>query len=193
MTKAANTNIIIYIMINFYKPNSKKTGHACSFQYAKDGNFYFSFAKQTGESSKTGSFKSKDRSNTINGKLSVTEVCSIIDSIDSNREFSAFHKSAKQTLSMKFGPYVRNEEQIGYTFSVNRKGESGESKGYLIGFNFGEAVQVREYLKTALQTVFAGQIEKSQQLNVNSKPKREEPVKQEQSPQEEEEEIEIDF
>jgi hypothetical protein len=182
-------------MINFYKPNSKKTGHACSFQYAKDGNFYFSFAKQTGwnDSTKTGSFKSNDRSNTINGKLSETEVCQVIDSIDSNREFSAFHKSAKQTLSIKFGPYVRNEEQIGYTFSVNRKSETGESKGYLIGFNFGEAVQVKEFLKTALQAVFTEKIEKSQQLNMNSRPKKEEPVKQERPSQEEEDEIEIDF
>jgi hypothetical protein len=44
-----------------------------------------------------------------------------------------------------------------------------------------------------LQIVFAGLIEKSQQLNVNSKPKKEEPVKQEQPPQQEEDEIEIDF
>lgn len=181
-------------MINFYKPNSKNSGHACSFQYAKDGNFYFSFAKQTGwnDSTKTGSFKSKDKSNTINGKLSVTEVCSIIDCIESNREFSAFHKSAKQTLSIKFSPYVRNDAQIGFTFAVNRKDESGEGKGFLIGFNFGEAVQAREYLKTALQTVFAGQIEKSQQISMNSKPAPKQ-KQQEVSVEEEESEVEIDF
>lgn len=156
-------------MINFYKPNSKKTGHACSFQYAKDGNFYFSFAKQIGwdDKIKTGSFKSSDKSNSINGKLSITEVCSIIDSIEYNREFSAFHKSAKQTLSIKFGPYIRDGKQVGFTFSVNKKDDSGEGKGFLIGLNFGEAVQTREYLKTALQTAFNAQIEKSQNLNLN--------------------------
>src|SRR6056300_1312629 len=177
-------------MINFYKPNEKKTGHACSFQYAKDGNFYFSFAKQTGwnDSNKTGSFKSSDKSNSINGKLSPTEVCSIIDSIDSNREFSAFHKSAKQTLSIKFGPYVRNDEQVGYTFAVNKKDQSGEGKGFLIGLNFGEAVQTREYLKTALQTVFNGQIEKSQNLNLNNRKQEtkteSQEVQEDQGPQE---------
>lgn len=138
-------------MIAIYKPNPKNSGHACSFQYGQDGNFYFNFVKQESwdAGSKTGRF-SKDQRQKMSGKLSLTEVCKIIDSIESNREFSTFHTSANQTLSIKFAPYMRDGQQMGFGFAVTKKTKDGGDQKFVISLDFGEAVHVREFFKTAI-------------------------------------------
>ena len=97
-------------MIQFYKPNKKVTGTACSFWMNRDQSIMASMIKQDGWNDKThrGSFaKNKDK------------VAGIIDVLETNREWSVYHQSSKQKLQIKFCPYNRNGEQVGYSFSVN--------------------------------------------------------------------------
>ena len=51
-------------------------------------------------------------------KLGRQEVAGIIDCLETNREFSTYHSSAKQVLQMKFCPYIRNGDQIGFSFAI---------------------------------------------------------------------------
>lgn len=102
-------------MIQFYKPNPKVSGTACSFWVTQNGDAMASMIKQASwnDAKKTGSFsanKGNSQKNVIT-KLNATEIAGIIDSLESNREFSAFHKSQNQILQIRFSPYLEKEEQ----------------------------------------------------------------------------------
>ena len=84
-------------MIQFYKPNPKVTGNACSFFLTADGSIMASMIKQDSwnDAKKTGSF-SKNKgvpSKSVMTKLSRIEVAGIIDAIETNREWTAYHQS----------------------------------------------------------------------------------------------------
>ena len=162
-------------MIQFYKPNKKVTGTACSFWMNKDGSIMASMIKQDGWNDKThtGSFaKNKENPNgRVVVKLGNSEVAGIIDSLESNREWSTYHQSSKQKLQIKFGVYNRNGEQIGYSFSVNKQDteDSTNKVGFIIGFNFPEGRYLREYLLYLLNDWFKNNEQKQSQQS--SKPK----------------------
>ena len=132
-------------MIQFYKPNAKVTGTACSFWLNRDNSVMASMIKQASWNSdrKIGSFaKNKDNpKKRVIVKLSRLEVAAIMDSIQSNRELSTYHRSQNQVLQIKFCPYVRDEQQVGFSFSVNKqeKEDSTARTGFIIGFTFPEA------------------------------------------------------
>ena len=162
-------------MIQFYKPNKKVTGTACSFWMNKDGSIMASMIKQDGLNDKThtGSFaKNKENPNgRVVVKLGNSEVAGIIDALESNREWSTYHQSSKQKLQIKFGVYNRNGEQIGYSFSVNKQDteDSTNKVGFIIGFNFPEGRYLREYLLYLLNDWFKNNEQKQSQQS--SKPK----------------------
>ena len=112
-------------MIQFYKPNPKNTGSACSFWSNYDGSIMASLIKQASwdNNAKKGSFaQNKDNPNKrVIVKLNPTEVGGLIDSIETNREFSNYHNSQNQTLQIKFAPYIRNDAQVGFSFSVYKQ------------------------------------------------------------------------
>ena len=147
-------------MIQFYKPNKKVTGSACSFWLNDDGSIMASLIKQDGwnNSKNTGSFsKNKDNPNgRVIVKLGETEVASIIDSLESNRKWSTYHRSSKQTLQINFGPYERSGDQIGYSFTVNKQDadDSTNKVGFIIGFNFGEGRYLKQFLIYLLNKKF---------------------------------------
>jgi len=147
-------------MIQFYKPNSKNTGSACSFWSNYDGSIMSSLIKQASwnDQAKKGSFaKNKDNPNKrVIVKLNPTEVGGLIDSIETNREFSNYHNSQNQTLQIKFAPYLRNGEQIGFSFSVYKqdKEDSANKASYVIGFTFSEARYLKEFLIYVLRKIF---------------------------------------
>lgn len=172
-------------MIQFYKPNPKNTGSACSFWSNYDGSIMSSLIKQASWDSNTkkGSFaKNKDNPNKrVIVKLNPTEVGGLIDSIESNREFSNYHTSQNQTLQIKFAPYVRNDEQVGFSFSVYKqdKQDSTNKASYIIGFTYGEARYLKEFLEYVLFKMFEREREvhlKSQKEKIKGamKKKREE-------------------
>lgn len=149
-------------MIQFYKPNPRVTGSACSFWLNRDGSIMASMIKQDSwnDAKKTGSFsKNKDNPKArVIVKLSRIELAGIIDSIESNREFSVYHNSEKQTLQIKFCAYVDKVTQIqkGFSFSVNKqdKEDSTNKLGFVIGFSFPEARLLKNDLSVILNETF---------------------------------------
>jgi hypothetical protein len=151
-------------MISFYKPNSKNTGTACSFSVnPKDESIWSSLIKQSSwnEQKKIGSF-SDNQSNpnkSVKIKFSLTEAAGILDAIERNAEFSAYHTSEKQTTRIKLAPYIREDKQVGFSYSVNKedKQNSENKQSYLIGFYFNEARLLKQFLSYALDSVFENQ------------------------------------
>lgn len=151
-------------MISFYKPNSKNSGTACSFSVnPKDQSIWSSLIKQSAwnEKTKTGSFlENKDNpQKSARIKYSLTEAAGILEAIDKNTEFSAYHSSDKQITKVKFAPYIKDDKQVGFSYSVNKENkENIENKqSYLIGFYFNEARLLKEFLEYSLKTVFESQ------------------------------------
>ena len=147
-------------MIHFYKPTPRVTGTACSFYLNKKDNAFFStLIKQDGWNSdrKIGSFK-KNKDNPrkrVNIKFSPLEIASIVDTIKRNKELSGYHGS-NQIVRFKFGPYIREDEQKGFSFSVTKedKEDSTQKTSFLIGFNFGEAELLQQHLSHLLVESF---------------------------------------
>ena len=143
--------------LQFYKPNAKVTGTACSFWTTDDGSIMSSMIKQDSwdDSRKRGSFsKNKDNPNKkVIIKLNVTEAGSIVDALESGRKWSGYHQSKNQVTKINFGPYERNGEQVGYSYSVNKedKEDSTNKTSFIIGFTFGEGVVLREGLIRAIK------------------------------------------
>ena len=152
-------------MLHFYKPNAKVTGTACSFYLNKNDNSFFStLIKQDSWNAekRIGSF-SKNKNNPakkVNIKFSQVEIAGIIDAIESNREFSGYHGS-NQIVKFKFGPYMRGDEQVGFSYSVNKesKEDSTDKTNFLIGFYFTEARLLKEHLQYLLRESFVLQDE----------------------------------
>lgn len=155
-------------MIQFYKPNPKNSGSACSFWSNYDGSIMTSLIKQASwnDKAKKGSFaQNKDNPNKrVIVKLNPTEVGGLIDSIETNREFSNYHTSQNQTLQIKFTPYLRNGEQVGFSFSVFKqdKTDSTNKASYVIGFTYPEARYLKEFLIYVLRKIFEAENEKHQ-------------------------------
>ena len=152
-------------MIAFYKPNKSNKGHGCSFQYPEDPApknlaLFFNFAKQSSwDASKgQGAFQNRERSHNVSGKLNQKEAGEIIHAIEKNVKFSTVHKSAGQALSITFEPYMREGKQVGFSFAVFQTPKDGPKKGFYIGFSFGEAVVVREFLLKCLEVYFETKI-----------------------------------
>jgi hypothetical protein len=167
-------------MISFYKPNSKNNGTACSFTVnSKDASIWGSLIKQSSwnETKKIGSF-SENQNNpnkSVKVKFSLTEAAGILDAIERNAEFSAYHTSEKQITKIKFSPYIRDEKQVGYSYSVNKEDKQNieNKQSYLIGFYFNEARLLKEFLGYALNSVFESQRIEAIKKIKNSKPSQE--------------------
>jgi hypothetical protein len=148
-------------MLQFYKPNPSVKGHACSFWGSTTEKAIFSsFIKQDGwnTKSRTGSF-TKNKNNPKGKaiiKLSVAEAGSIIDAIQTNREFSAYHDSKNQVTRISFKPYMKEGKQAGFSYGVTKdsKEDSTNKTSFIIGLNFGEATSLRIYLERNLVKIF---------------------------------------
>lgn len=151
-------------MISFYKPNSKNSGTACSFTVnPKDQSLWGSLIKQASwnESKKIGSF-SENQNNpnkSVKIKFSPTEAAGILDAIERNAEFSAYHASEKQITKIKLCPYVKDGNQIGYSYSVQKEDKQNieNKQSYLIGFYFNEARILKQFISYALNLIFESQ------------------------------------
>lgn len=151
-------------MISFYKPNSKNSGTACSFSVnPKDGSVWSSLIKQSGwnEKTKTGSFMdNKDNpQKSAKIKYSMTETAGLLEALDKNTEFSAYHSSEQQITKIKLAPYIKDDKQVGFSYSVQKESkENIENKqSYLIGFYFNEARLLKEFLQYSLTSIFESQ------------------------------------
>ena len=145
-------------MVQFYKPNAKKTGCACQFYLNHNDGSSWDASK------KTGSFQAnKDNpSKNVIIKLNQSEVAGFIDALERNVEFKGYHSSSQQVVQFSFGPYMRNEEQVGFSYSVSKQGkEDSTQKGsFLMGLYFNEAVLLRNHLDFLLNKSFEIQEQK---------------------------------
>lgn len=164
-------------MISFYKPNSKNTGTACSFSVnTKDNSVWSSLIKQNGwnDAKKIGSFSGNQNNpdKSVRIKFSLVEAAGILDALNRNIEFSAYHSSERQITRIKFAPYIKDGNQVGYSYMVSKENkENSENKqNYLIGFYFSEASLLKEFISYALRTIFeASRLESIKKIKNPSK------------------------
>jgi len=151
--------------IQFYKPNPKVTGSACSFwSSVKDRSLFGSFIKQSSwnDKTKTGSFKANKENPAASTqfKFNRNEVAAILDTIETNRPFSGYHSTSKQVTKFNFKPYIKvvdkKETQVGFSYSVNRedKEDSTNKANFIIGLTFAEARHLKEYFIYTLESMF---------------------------------------
>lgn len=166
-------------MIALYKPNKANKGFACSFNVPTDFScVYATLLRQYSwnDESKTGSFRENrnDPENRVNIKLSFTEAAAILDCLERNRDFSAYH-DADRPKSIKFEVWkdkVSNTPK-GYSFSVtvSDKQNANYKNSLYLGINFAEGRLLREFLTYAMRKHFKAvqaenALKKSQWANV---------------------------
>tara|TARA_Y100000004_G_C8939630_1_gene423605 strand:+ start:357 stop:899 length:543 start_codon:yes stop_codon:yes gene_type:complete len=152
-------------MIDFYKPNPKSTGTACSFYLnPKDNSFWGTMIKQASwdASRKRGSFKSnmENPQKNVKIKFNATEIAGFVDAIERNSEVSGYHGS-NQVVRYKFGPYVdKSGKQIGFSYSVTKesKEDSTDKQSYIIGFKYEEARLMKVCFEHLLTQFFKNKI-----------------------------------
>ena len=164
-------------MLQFYKPNAKNTGCSCTFTFnRKERAMFASLMRQFSwdASKRRGSFagnKDNPKAKT-NVKFNFTEASGVLDAIESNRKFSAYHSSSAQITRIEFSPYERDGNQLGFTLKVGReaKDDSTDKSQFLIGFNFPEARLLKEYIIHNLRQSFAEEDSKYQKSSAPSTP-----------------------
>jgi hypothetical protein len=109
--------------LQIYKPNSKNTGSAFTFQKSTDKKsgapvFYISAISQFSwdDSKKTGSFSgnAKNPQKTINVKISETEAGSFVSAFNSRYEYTAFHSFDGNSTTIKFTPWDKSTKVSKY-------------------------------------------------------------------------------
>lgn len=156
-------------MIALYKPTKNNTGALASFKYNKKyDSLFIEMAKQTAwdDTKKRGSFKNSPVK--IVAKFTMVEAASIIDAIENNREFKIFHSNDLGSTAGSFCPYMRGNDQVGYSLSLTQKNnERNESNSLRIPFSFGEGVLIREFLRTCLAISSHSSINKQNEYALN--------------------------
>lgn len=137
------------------------TGSACQFYLNnKDGSFFSTLIKQASwdAGKKTGSFQAnkKDPTKNVIIKFSPKEIAGILDTMERNVEYKGYHRSAQQTVQFTFGPYMWNDEQKGFSYSVSKQGneDTTQKASFLIGFYFDEAKLLKMHLESLLNKHF---------------------------------------
>ena len=96
-------------------------------------------------------------------KLNLNEIGGVLDCIENNREFSAFHNSpqAEHITKMKFAQYLKEGNQLGFIFMASKepKDNPSEKINFSIALNFGEAVALRECLLFMMKSLFSDQVQ----------------------------------
>jgi len=145
-------------MIQFYKPKPTVTGSACSFYLNDEENSFFaSIIKQKSwdKQKRRASFEKDDPMKKVIVKFNCKEICGFIDAIERNAELSGYHGS-NQIVKFKFGPYMRDGKQLGFSFIVNKesKEDSTNKASFAIGFDFPESVQLKIFLEHMVRRSF---------------------------------------
>ena len=143
------------MIVQYYKPNSKNTGCAVSFdigpnQKNKEPCIFIRAIKQFSwnAESRTGSFSenSKDPDKSISLKLNEIEVGGLINSIENYCDFSAFHAFQDNKTSISFKPYTKKDGNKAFSFGVIRN----SANKFGIGVEISEAYGLLEFLRLYL-------------------------------------------
>jgi hypothetical protein len=152
-----------------YKPNSKNTGAAFSFEAGKSKNgdiaLYVSMIQQYGwnDVTKNGSFKenAKNPEKSASIKLSVIEAGEFLSSFKTRIPYVAFHKSKDDTTIIKLTPWdkvKKVKEQDGeksYTtpaFGLNVSRNSNQT--FRIPLEAGETEVLAQFLENYIKSSF---------------------------------------
>ena len=139
-------------MITFYKPTPKNTGLAMSFQASdRDKHLYVNLLKQVNwdANTKKGSFLANKNKPGFyaNIKFNQIEAGGMLDAIEHNALFSAYHSSAKYITQIKLEPSpVENPTSFVFKVLQTDTQDSTKKSSYFISLTFGEARLVRQYL-----------------------------------------------
>jgi hypothetical protein len=146
-------------MIQLYKPNSKGTGCAFSFNIGKTGKekepcIYINAIMQHSwnEKTKNGSFaeNAKNPEKTIIVKLNEFELGGFIYAIDQYTEYSGFHTYEDNKTAISFKPYTKQNGTKAFSFSITKN----SALKFGIGMEMGEAHALKEFFKFVLTKTF---------------------------------------
>jgi len=153
------------MIVQYYKPNSKNTGCAFSFDIGsniKNGEpcVYVRAVKQHSwnQSKRTGSFSenAKDPDKSVSIKLNEVEVGGFIYAIEKYTEFSAFHSFEDNKTQISFKPYKKKDGSDAFSFGVTRNSVNK----FGIGVEMSEAYVLREFLTFYLQELYITRLQK---------------------------------
>ncbi len=154
------------MIVQYYKPNSKNTGCAFSFDIGANNKnqepcVYVRAIKQHSWNSKTrtGSFSenAKNPEKSISIKLNEIEVGGLIFAIEKYNQFSAFHSYEDNKTSISFKPYKKKDGTDAFSFGVTRN----SANKFGIGVEVSEAYGLREFLKFYLQELYIYRLSKN--------------------------------
>ena len=154
------------MIVQYYKPNSKNTGCAFSFDIGANNKnqepcVYVRAIKQHSWNSKTrtGSFSenAKHPEKSISIKLNEIEVGGLIFAIEKYNQFSAFHSYEDNKTSISFKPYKKKDGTDAFSFGVTRN----SANKFGIGVEVSEAYGLREFLKFYLQELYIYRLSKN--------------------------------
>ena len=153
------------MIVQYYKPNSKNTGCAFSFDIGsniKNGEpcVYVRAVKQHSwnQSKRTGSFSAnaKDPDKSVSIKLNEVEVGGFIYAIEKYTDFSAFHSFEDNKTQISFKPYKKKDGSDAFSFGVTRNSVNK----FGIGVEMSEAYVLREFLTFYLQELYINRLQK---------------------------------
>ena len=157
------------MIVQYYKPNSKNTGCAFSFDIGANNKnqepcVYVRAIKQHSwnDKTRTGSFSenAKDPDKSISIKLNEIEVGGLIFAIEKYKEFSAFHSYEDNKTSISFKPYKKKDGADAFSFGVTRN----SANKFGIGVEMSEAYGLREFLKFYLQELYILRLSKNKEF-----------------------------
>lgn len=156
-----------------YRPNKNNTGHSLALSFnSKDESFFISIAKQNGFSEGgKGKFTGGKKCLVCLGKSEIGGILYVISGLKesiyknekatlcpSRYEQDYFHQSAKQTVKLKFSPYLDKQTNIVKGLNIwisHTDKETGESTSYTYGAPPDEFTLLEEYLKFVLTHFFS--------------------------------------
>lgn len=164
------SDLLTYYMIQLYKPNSKNTGCAFSFNLGTTGKdkepcVYMNAIMQHSWNDKTknGSFgeNAKNPDKTIIVKLNEFELGGFINAIENYTDYNAFHSFEENKTTIQFKPYTKNNGAKAFSLSVTKN----SALKFGVGIEVGEAYTIREFFKSVLARTFDFRISNSYNSN----------------------------
>ena len=154
------------MIVQYYKPNSKNTGCAFSFDIGSNQKnnepcIYIRAIKQFSWNNerRTGSFSenSKNPEKSISLKINEIEAGGFINAIENYCDFSAFHSFQDNKTSISFKPYSKKDGTKAFSFGITRN----SANKFGIGVEMSEAYGLLEFLKVFLQELYLYRLQKT--------------------------------
>ena len=160
------------MIVQYYKPNSKNTGCAFSFDIGSNQKnnepcIYIRAIKQFSWNNerRTGSFSenSKNPEKSVSLKINEIEAGGFINAIENYSDFSAFHSFQDNKTSISFKPYSKKDGTKAFSFGITRN----SANKFGIGVEMSEAYGLLEFLKVFLQELYLYRLQKTKEYKAS--------------------------